>query len=163
MLSCTSPIEQICYATSYMWFLKQSLGTTRTNIFFRQSCENCRDQHHGEKMMLTRNSFVKSQNPEIYRLSAVNLLLCNLLRWRSSVQASSYRCKTWNCRFVQHLRAAYVQTVGQFAQQAIQAGLFFIFIWKLGPHWNKVSRWGLPESRGQDAGVPVPLWGNVDL
>ena len=55
------------------------------------------------------------------------------------------RCKMWNCQFVQHLRAAYVQTVEQQWSNLLS-----------GPakQGNKVSLWGHSENRGEDAGVP---------
>ena len=55
------------------------------------------------------------------------------------------RCKVWNCQFVQHLRAAYVQTVEQ-QWSNLPSGPV-----KQG---NKVSLWGHFENRGEDAGVP---------
>jgi len=55
------------------------------------------------------------------------------------------RCKMWNCQFVQHLRAAYVQTVEQQWSNLLSGPV------KQG---NKVSLWGHSENRGEDAGVP---------
>ena len=50
------------------------------------------------------------------------------------------RRKMWNCQFVQHLRAAYVQTVEQFSQRASETG---DQSFAMGTFWD----------RGEDAGV----------
>ena len=55
------------------------------------------------------------------------------------------RCKMWNCQFVQHLRAAYFETVEQQWSNLLSGPV------KQG---NKVSLWGHSENRGEDAGVP---------
>ena len=79
------------------------------------------------------------------------LLLYCILGWQSSLQASfHWKMQNVNCQLVQHLRAAYVQTVEQFAQRASETG-------------NKVRYVGILRIVAKMLASTVPLLRNVDL